>query len=955
MTFEKCRTNCDDVSQAAYVITRKVVNNGLTVAPTVVSYYDSMGRIVFEETYIESNPVKVKTEYDAFGRVSRISEPYQLDGEIYWTEFKTYDDRNRPTEIWYPKSEIFFGQPKATISYEARTGGGTKKTVIQTISDASETTTRKTVEEYDAAGFLVRKVENADGTDVVTTRFQYDAYGNISHSMVNENPATVVTRGYNEANNLTSLQDPDIGSITYGYDAFGNLESTNQNGVVTKYKYDVLNRIVSRTDNWISALTPSTANWYYDKQAECDPTQLLNGRLCRETQTGLDIKYQYDSAGRLDNQAWKINGIQNYIVDYAYDPQGRLGQLTYPNDFAVNYVYDSRGLSQVIDGTNSEILYEVQAFDARGGITQEQYGNQFIESRSFDPATGMITGITSANDAGAWQSFAYEWDSLGNLRRRTDSLCGVGDCVSEDVYGYDGLGRLNTHTKTAATGTVSVDDFVYDVLGNLRYMAGSSEYKYDSARPHAVTSIGDKSFGYDAHGNLNLRNGKTVSYTSFNKPESIEMASGGNIKFDYGTDRKRYKKEMPNGDKTYYIGGIYEETVNSGNVVLSQKAFVNSFLQHTTESGTAKYIYLHRDHLGSVSLTSDGGEVVETLSGYSPFGKRTTSAESDYPQNRGFTDHEHLNVDEDGGLIHMNGRVYDPVIGRFLSPDPILQAPYSSQNYNRYSYVMNNPLSFTDPSGYNALALTEILTAWWGSLFAGGVATNQGFDQSFSSGPDQVLADYSLGAGATYVGDNLGGGSTYVGGTTQVDSLGTLTGVSLDGGRQFTEPYFGGGRCGRECYDSRYEGSPIAQTGLTTYDNPSSIVGPSTYLKNSHLENLPIHPNRERFYITAGELSSGNLIQRHPTNDEQRFGSPLVGHGGVRNLSNDELTRFGGPRGTDPISGYREYQAGDSFRFPGSLLNIQGGHHRLEEINRRVGLGLIEPNALIEIRIKYDD
>jgi YD repeat-containing protein len=622
MTFEKCRTNCDDVSQAAYVITRKVVNHGLTVAPTIVSYYDGMSRVVLTETYIESDPVKVITEYDAFGRVSRISEPYQLDGEIYWTEFKTYDDKNRPTEIWYPKSEAFVGQPKVTISYEARTGGGTKKTMIQTISDASETTTRKTVEEYDAAGFLVSKVENADGTDIVTTRFQYDAYGNIVYSIVNDNPATVVTRSYSEANNLTSLQDPDIGSITYNYDAFGNLESKNQNGVITKYKYDVLNRIVSRTDNWVNVLTPTTANWYYDEQAECDPTQLLNGRLCRETQAGLDIKYQYDSAGRLDNQSWDINGVQNYIVDYAYDPQGRLGQLTYPNGFTVNYVYDSRGLSQVIDGTNSEVLYEVQAFDVRGGITQEQFGNQFIESRSFDPATGMVTGITSANDAGAWQNFTYEWDSLGNLRRRTDSLCSIGDCVIEDVYSYDGLGRLNTHTKTAATGTVSVDDFVYDVLGNLRYMAGSAEYKYDSARPHAVTSIGSTSFGYDSHGNLNLRNGKTISYTSFNKPKSIEMASGGDIKFDYGPDRKRYQKELPNGDKTNYIGGIYEETVDSGSAVLSQKAFVNSFLQHTTESGTIKYIYLHRDHLGSVSLTSDGDEVVETLSGYSPFGKK---------------------------------------------------------------------------------------------------------------------------------------------------------------------------------------------------------------------------------------------------------------------------------------------------------------------------------------------
>jgi RHS repeat-associated protein len=64
---------------------------------------------------------------------------------------------------------------------------------------------------------------------------------------------------------------------------------------------------------------------------------------------------------------------------------------------------------------------------------------------------------------------------------------------------------------------------------------------------------------------------------------------------------------------------------------------------------------------------------------------------------RGFTDHEHV---DNLGVIHMNGRVYDPVLGRFLSPDPVVQAPYDAQSWNRYSYVRNNPLRYTDPSGF---------------------------------------------------------------------------------------------------------------------------------------------------------------------------------------------------------------------------------------------------------------
>ncbi|MBK6277195.1 MAG: RHS repeat-associated core domain-containing protein [Gammaproteobacteria bacterium] len=64
---------------------------------------------------------------------------------------------------------------------------------------------------------------------------------------------------------------------------------------------------------------------------------------------------------------------------------------------------------------------------------------------------------------------------------------------------------------------------------------------------------------------------------------------------------------------------------------------------------------------------------------------------------RGYTGHEHL---DDVGLIHMNGRVHDPSLGRMLSPDPITQSPENAQDYNRYAYVMNNPLRFVDPSGY---------------------------------------------------------------------------------------------------------------------------------------------------------------------------------------------------------------------------------------------------------------
>ena len=131
---------------------------------------------------------------------------------------------------------------------------------------------------------------------------------------------------------------------------------------------------------------------------------------------------------------------------------------------------------------------------------------------------------------------------------------------------------------------------------------------------------------------------------------------------------------------------------------------------------TTTFEYIHRDHLGSITAVTNGSGQALLRTPFEPFGARKSS---DWQSNissadltllltntyllprfsRGFTGHEHL---DRTGFIHMNGRVYDPQLGRFLSPDPMVQAPSNSQSWNRYAYVSNNPLRFTDPSGYSS-------------------------------------------------------------------------------------------------------------------------------------------------------------------------------------------------------------------------------------------------------------
>jgi RHS repeat-associated protein len=118
---------------------------------------------------------------------------------------------------------------------------------------------------------------------------------------------------------------------------------------------------------------------------------------------------------------------------------------------------------------------------------------------------------------------------------------------------------------------------------------------------------------------------------------------------------------------------------------------------------TDKTRYLHKDHLGSIDLVTDEvGLAAETRS-FDPWGKTRNPDWTPAPGGaalletpRGFTDHEHIQT---VGLIHMNGRVQDPVTGRFISPDPS-DALNPGVGFNRYAYALNNPLSLVDPNGF---------------------------------------------------------------------------------------------------------------------------------------------------------------------------------------------------------------------------------------------------------------
>jgi RHS repeat-associated protein len=211
----------------------------------------------------------------------------------------------------------------------------------------------------------------------------------------------------------------------------------------------------------------------------------------------------------------------------------------------------------------------------------------------------------------------------------------------------------------------------------------------------------------------------------------------------------------------------YEEEVSAG--VLKRRHYISgtegAVVQVTRQAGVAdQERWWHKDHLGSTTVvTNEAGAVVERL-GYEPFGKRrgadgTTDAAGTLAgatTDRGYTGHEML---DEVGLVHMNGRIYDPAIGRFLSADPHVPDPSDIQSHNRYSYVRNRPMSVTDPSGFwdeaTGTSSFPVGSGMYGidmpfRMWSGGMAASQGTlpqGAGFALGYDSVLPYNNSGMG----------------------------------------------------------------------------------------------------------------------------------------------------------------------------------------------------------------
>ena len=355
------------------------------------------------------------------------------------------------------------------------------------------------------------------------------------------------------------------------------------------------------------------------------------------------------------------------------------------------------------------VHWQADARDTVGRVVSERSGDGWHTRRRYHTGNGYLQEIRStAGERGDVRHLIYDYDEADNLLSRSDQTQQI-----SEYFGYDELGRL---TAAVVLSDIEHDDYNkinwyrYDALGNLVFHSDAGDYLYGSDAPHAATQIGEGTYEYDASGNLVSGPGLAAEWFSFGKPAVLET-DDARIEFAYDANGKRLSKQSSNGDVTLYLGKFYEKTLKAdGGVehryyIYAGNALVAMRYDREDDRRVSRRLrYLHRDALGSVdTVSNEAGEIVTRLS-YTPFGKRRASnwrgsAVATLPLlvNRGFTGHEHL---DEVGLVHMNGRIYDPRVGRFLSPDPYVPSALLTQSYNRYSYALNNPMKFSDPSGF---------------------------------------------------------------------------------------------------------------------------------------------------------------------------------------------------------------------------------------------------------------
>ncbi|MFT3925438.1 MAG: RHS repeat-associated core domain-containing protein [Myxococcales bacterium] len=700
--------------------------------PTTVRKLDAFGRLAMTRSwdFRPGDETWVLKGYDAAGRLAGESRPYKPEN-MYVGYAPTngvarfqYDDLGRLTQSEQPYTNEN-GQPATLVEVHDyliysgwRKAQGTAPAEWASIPGVF--VHRKTVEGRVTVDFISDSGATTAGINEegVVSIYTPNALGQIRRAATG-NVATVFT--FDVMGQLTQIDHPDSGTHIYQRDGFGRVRSYTHNGLETIRHYDAMGRL----EKVELPGDEGDITWTYDTLdgVHFDPRDV--GKLLRESVVSPAMEnstknlYYYGPSSSLSSQEVTI-GVEQFTTQYSFDGLGRVNQVSYPSpsDRPLRVRYDRTAFGRVskvwdADAPSAPAFWEVEAVDAYGTASQVKLGNGLTVVREMDLRAGLPTTsrLLDGSQVLDWDEVTLNSRGLPHLRSGS---------VKNEEFNYDDAGRLTQHITRQGTTVESTHTYDYDDLGNLVLSPNTGSIVYAPAntpldKPHAArTTANGGDFHYDDNGNQTYRSGpdvvgdeQRISYTSFDLPSRVDVGPEALPeavhKYAYDGQLRRLKHVIEGVEATIYVGEAYRRRTIAGGAeehVATIDTPDGPLVTVNLKAGGVRDLEYHfLDRLGSVRMTRDSdGDPLETRR-YQPFGEEIRSGTPGAVR-AGFTGHEQ---DRELGLINMRGRVYDPMLGRFLTPDPIVQNPLNLQSWNPYSYIMNSPLAGVDPSGFECV------------------------------------------------------------------------------------------------------------------------------------------------------------------------------------------------------------------------------------------------------------
>ena len=764
--------------------------------PDETRFLDKLGRVVrvATEAFSGSNDIHADTRHDARGRVLRRSAPHFAGGDAPNTAYE-YDNLDRVTKETRPDggetSHAYAagtgGATVVTTTEKAYKGAtldatltaraihnllGEVESVEEARGSASAVTTTHT---YDASGLLLT-------TTVGTTRvatFAYDAAGNrASHASPNSGTTAFTHTALGE---LRTRRDALGNTATWTYDLLGRRTSRSDPDGKALWTYDPANGkgLLHRRCQGPAALTgcaagpefAETLSYGTDARPSSAAAVIRADGQAARTYTR---RFGYDSSGRLSTVAHPSGATT--LRDY-----NSRGYLSAVRDNATKAALETYtgmdAFGNVTGVTHGNGALTTRTFDAKTGRqtavkTTHGAGSAKVVAQDFGyswRSDGLLASRSTGSGASK-RTETFSRDAQGRLTRA--AVSGSGGRRLD--YGYDALGSL---LNRASNVTADAD----------AALSGHSAAATAAPGPHAprFATVGSERAGlaYDAAGRMTGRtvcaessgdactaksgaDHRFVAWSARDLPTRVVVGSGLDDAaptvredFAHGPDgvrhfrKTRWREGGAEMTERRYAVGRFEEVVPasaSSTHEWVRKTLVTDGVLHVRRkprggAETSRYEHLHRDHLGSVAAVTGASGAVSRQAAHDPFGARRatdwtraqTRAEraawadgADVHTSRGFAAHDQL---DRTGLVDMGGRVYDPELGMFLSPDPVVANRHSAQDWNPYAYVGNRPLSRVDPTGFTWAPVD--CGAGWAPCLGGGMAGG-----GFSGGVEPVIS-----------------------------------------------------------------------------------------------------------------------------------------------------------------------------------------------------------------------